>query len=91
MKMFVFPVGSGYYERQNIVVMAETIEEAEQKALDHIAQRQGVDRDLPNYDFYFNPNSWTKARQAQHESWQEEGMAPYEVEGDVALIYGVDG
>jgi hypothetical protein len=98
-RMFVFPFGNGYYEKQSAVVLAETIEEAHAKLLADIARQVSNQPPLPRWigdngfvPGHFSPerlNEATKA--AAKEGDERKYMLPWEATGDVAYVVGWDG
>jgi hypothetical protein len=103
-RMFVFPVGSGYYEKQSAVVLAETMEEAREKLLADIARQAANQPQGPGggpdvnwfgengfYPSWFSPKRLDEAAKAAAKDGEDADMLPWEVTGDVAYIVGVDG
>ncbi len=100
MKMFVFPFGDGYYDKQSAVVLAETIEEAKAKLLFDIARQTANHRRWPdgqpdpNWNGQDGFNSVFRVeRLIMAENYDDDDghMTPWVVDGEVAYIYGVDG
>jgi hypothetical protein len=96
MKLFAFSFGSGYYDIQNAVVMAETMEEARALLISDI-ERQHANaprRDGGRIDCNwvgengFSPSYHSVSR---FDEAVNENRHPNEIVGPVAYLIGVDG
>ena len=83
LKLFRFTFVHGYYDLGQAVVMARTMEEAEQKLTEHCKTAHPEQGSV-------GKDRWLMET-VQREDPNGNRFEPTEISGDVALCYGVDG
>lgn len=104
MRMFVFPFGSGDYDRQCAVVMADSWGEARRLLLGDIERQRAACTHVDREDSHScdGENGFTRgyftadrldeaAIAAADRTTRNPDMAPFEIVGPVAYTYGLDG
>lgn len=84
MKLFRFTFIHGSYDVGQAVVVAETMEEAEHKLAQHCESAH------PEQGRIVGRQRWLMST-IQRDDPDDCGLDPTEIDGDVALTYGVDG